>query len=188
MTRAPLTPGRVVAAAIIRTDELGAQALTIAAIAKEFGVAAPALYKHVSGIEDLRGRMRAHLLAELADRLRREVTGLSGADALGSMAAGYRAFAHEHPGTYELTLAAPIQAEAAVVRASDEVVDVLIRIVAGYGIRGEAAIDSVRFVRASLHGFVSLELTGGFGLTREVDASFAALQASLNRALATWPS
>jgi len=57
---------------------------------------------------------------------------------------------------------------------------------AGYGITGNRAIDAARFVRSTLHGFVSLELGGGFELRRSVDRSFQRLIAATDQALTGW--
>ena len=45
---------------------------------------------------------------------------------------------------------------------------------AGLGIGPERHVDVIRALRALLHGFVDLELAGGFGLADPVDGSFAA--------------
>ena len=44
---------------------------------------------------------------------------------------------------------------------------------------GSEATHAVRYLRSTLHGFVSLELAGGFGLPQEVQASFDYLISSL---------
>ena len=60
-------------------------------------------------------------------------------------------------------------------RASVVVVDEMARAVAALGVPPENRIDAVRAVRAAVHGFVVLELGGGFGMPDDVDASFAFL-------------
>jgi hypothetical protein len=47
-------------------------------------------------------------------------------------------------------------------------------------------IDAVRMMRATLHGFVSIEAVGGFGLPQSVDATFARLVDTLDAAWSTW--
>ena len=42
-------------------------------------------------------------------------------------------------------------------------------------LEGDDAIHAVRIVRSALHGFVSLELNGGFGLPLDLDETFARL-------------
>jgi hypothetical protein len=57
---------------------------------------------------------------------------------------------------------------------------------AGYGITGTDAVDAARFVRSALHGFVSLELGGGFGLSRSAESSFHRVVNATHRALRDW--
>ena len=56
----------------------------------------------------------------------------------------------------------------------------------GYGLDGDDAIDAIRAYRAALHGFVSLEASGGFGFPRSVDRSFDRLVHALVAALPGW--
>jgi len=52
------------------------------------------------------------------------------------------------------------------------VLAVVNRALSVHGLTGDAAVDGARLLRATLHGFVSLEAAGGFGMPRDVDASF----------------
>ena len=62
-------------------------------------------------------------------------------------------------------------------------------VLAGYGIVAETdRVDAARFVRGSLHGFVSLEIEGGFAMSRPVDSSFERALVALDAALRAWPS
>ena len=51
---------------------------------------------------------------------------------------------------------------------------------------GDDAIDAIRALRAALHGFVTLETSGGFGLPADIDRSFDRLVQGLTTALASW--
>ena len=73
------------------------------------------------------------------------------------------------------------------VAASDRALAVLVAVLRGYGIREDDMIDALRTVRAALHGFVVLELAGGFGLPRDIDASYARYVLTLDRGLRGWP-
>lgn len=55
-----------------------------------------------------------------------------------------------------------------------------------YQLSGDDAIDAVRALRATLHGFITLEQAGGFGLPVDVDRSFDRLIGGLAEILATW--
>jgi hypothetical protein len=60
---------------------------------------------------------------------------------------------------------------------------VVFGVLSGYGLDGDAAVDATRAMRASLHGFVVLETSGGFALPRDLDRSFDHLVAGLVTAL-----
>jgi len=184
--RAGLSTDVVVAEAARLVDDEGAQALTLSALAQRFGVAQPSLYKHVAGLDDLHGRLAVLATRDLGAAMRRAASGRSGVEATAAVAVAYRDHAREHPGTYAYLLRPraddPLHAEAA-----QEVLDVLADVLASYGIEGESdLVDAVRFLRSALHGFVALELAGGFAMARSTDATFDALVAGLDRALAGW--
>jgi hypothetical protein len=73
------------------------------------------------------------------------------------------------------------------VAAAERAVYTVFAVLHAYDIVGDDAIDATRFVRSALHGFVSLEVTGGFGLPQDVDRSFDRLVSSLDVALRAWP-
>lgn len=180
MPRAGLSPEIVVQRAIVRIDQHGLGELTLARLADELGVATPSLYKHVDGLDDLIARVAAAVTAELAARLGAAARGRAGRAALQAIADTYRRFAHEHPGCYPLTQRHR-NTEAWTAAASDTI-DSVVAALAGYGIE-ETDVDRIRFVRAALHGFVDLELSGGFGLPAPVGTSFAFLIDALDAAL-----
>ena len=187
MPRAGLSAEVVVAEAARLVDEHGPGALTLAGLAQRFGVAQPSLYKHVGGLADLHGRLAVLAATDLASRLRTAAVGRAGADATAAVATAYRDYARQHPGRYGYLLR-PRPDDDAHTRASGEVLEVLLGVLAGYGISGAPdAVDAARFVRSVLHGFVSLETGGGFAMDRSVDDSFERLVGSLDRALTTWP-
>ena len=176
MPRAGLSSDAVVAEAARLVDEDGAARLTLAALAKRFGVAVPSLYKHVNGLDDLHTRLAVRSALELADAMRRA------AKAVGT---AYRRYAEQHPGRYGYLLRSrPDDQEHQ--KAAAEILDILDDVFAGYQITGDDAVDAARLVRSTLHGFVSLETGGGFGMPRSVDRSFERLLDALDHALRTW--
>jgi hypothetical protein len=66
------------------------------------------------------------------------------------------------------------------------VVQVAFDVMAGYELRDDDAVDAIRALRAALHGFVTLEAGGGFGLPVDVDRSFDRLVAGLATAFVGW--
>jgi len=175
MARAGLSEDRVVEEAERMADEVGLQRLTLAALAERLGVRQPSLYKHIDGLPALHRSIAVRAKAELADVLGRAAVGRSRSDAIRSVANAYRAWALEHPGRYAATLRAPDPGDADDVAASTAAVSVVLEILSGYDLRDDAAIDAARALRSSLHGFVSLEAAGGFGLPVDIDRSFERL-------------
>jgi AcrR family transcriptional regulator len=186
MPRAGLTTERVVREAELLIDEVGFEQLTLAAVAARLTVRLPSLYKHVESLAALRAELSLRATRELAEVLTRATAGRSGADAVRELAQAYRRWATGHPGRYAATVRAPDPAHAEGLAAADAAVRAVLAVLEGYGLHGEDLIDATRSLRASLHGFVSLEAAGGFGLPRSIERSFnlhveylvAALQAA----------
>ena len=51
-------------------------------------------------------------------------------------------------------------------------VDIVLAVMASFGLEGEDALHAVRALRSLVHGFSTLELAGGFGLPLDCDESF----------------
>ncbi|GAA3391164.1 TetR/AcrR family transcriptional regulator [Cryptosporangium minutisporangium] len=188
MPRAGLTPAIVVAEAARLADEVGLDRLTLALVAQRLGVALPSLYKHVKGLDALHQQVSALATEELAGALAAAAVGRSGTDAVLALADAYRAYAREHPGRYPATQRVPDPNDPAHVRAGDRAVGTIVAVLAGYGLTGEDAIHATRALRSALHGFVSLETGGGFGMPQDVDRSFAQLVTALDAAFRSWPA
>lgn len=186
MPRAGLSPDVIVTEAARLIDEVGRDRLTLAELAKRFGVAQPSLYKHVTGLEGLHGLLAVKVVREVGETLRRAGTGKAGPDALRAIAKAYRDYAMAHPGCYGYILRAPAPGNDDLEAAAAEILSVLYAVFAGYGITGDDAVDAARLVRSTLHGFVSLELGGGFEMARSVDRSFERLVAATDQALTGW--
>lgn len=188
MARAGVTPASVVEEAARLSDEEGYARLTLAAVARRLGVSVPSLYKHVDGLEGLRRDLRTRSSRELADVLGRAVLGRSGPDALRAMAYAYRRYAREHPGRTASLQQAPDSDDAEGQAAAQSTVDVIAAALRGFDLPENAVVDAIRALRSALHGFVSLESQGGFGLPQDVDRSFEAMVEGVVRALRTWPT
>lgn len=186
MPRAGLSADVVVAEAATLVDDVGREGLTLAELANRFGVAAPSLYKHVNGIDHLQRLLARKVIREVGTTLRQAATGKEGPTALRAVANAYRGYALAHPGRYAYILRAPDAEDDDPTAAATEIVSVLYDIFAGFGIRDDDSLDAVRFVRSTLHGFVSLELVDGFKMAGSVDHSFERLVSATGQALAGW--
>ena len=175
MARAGLSEDRVVVEAERIADEVGLSRLTLAALAESLGVRQPSLYKHIDGMDALQRSIAVRAKTELADVLGRAAVGKSGDDAIRALAAAYRRWAVQHPGRYSATVRAPEPGDTDDEAASAAAVGVVLDVLAGYDLHGIDAIDATRAIRSTLHGFIALESSGGFGLPVDIDRSFERL-------------
>jgi len=170
-SRKGLSRQAVIEAAVDIVESEGAAALTLSRVARELGVKPPSLYNHVDGLETLHREVALGAMEGLAGRLGGAAMGRSGRDALRAIAAELRAYAAAHPGLYELSARARPEDEE-YSQASMRPVEPVISILRGYDLHEDDAIHAARTLRAAIHGFVSLESIGGFGLDIDVDQSF----------------
>ncbi|MFC8192143.1 TetR-like C-terminal domain-containing protein [Cellulomonas sp. NPDC057328] len=181
MPRAGLDRAAVTALALEAVDAGGPdgfRGLTLAAVAARAGVAVPSLYKHVDGLPGLRREVALRCIAEL-DGVVADAAGTTAdaRDRLRACTHALRAWAHARPGRYQAVQddwrghpdADALQTAAA------SVLTRLSALVADVGVPAARHVDAVRAVRAAVHGFVALELAGGFGMSDDVDVSFAYL-------------
>lgn len=186
MPRAGLSRAVVVTEAARVADEVGLERLTLAAVAGRLGVRLPSLYKHIAGLEALQVHLAAAAGRELAAELSAATVGRSKGDALLAMAHAYRAFALRRPGAYAATLRAPEDGDEEHQAAAMAVLQVVLSVLAGFGLEGEDAIDALRGLRALLHGFVAIEAAGGFKLPQDLDRSYRRLVQTYADTLSTW--
>jgi AcrR family transcriptional regulator len=186
VARAGVSPEVLTRAAAELSDEVGFEALTVSALARRFGVTVASLYSHIENIEDLRARVAALALTELADRAAEALAGRSGKDALVAFAAAYRGYAIEHPGRYtaaRLRIDAQSPAAPAALRNS-ELLRALLR---EYDLPEAEQTHAVRLLGSTFHGFASLEASGAFAHSGGVEASWSRALGALHGSLLRWP-
>jgi AcrR family transcriptional regulator len=186
MPRVGLTREALVAAAADLADEIGFEHLTLAALAKQFGVRDASLYTHVRGLADLHEQVALLALGEWADRLGAAIAGRSGLTALTEFADAYRSFATAHPGRYEATRSPLAPAVAAESTATTRIIEACYALLRDYDLSEPDATDAVRLLRSTLHGFSDLEITGGFTASRDLETSWRRAIAALHRTLTDW--
>lgn len=171
MPRVGLSTSAVVDAAIELIDAEGPEALTLTAVAKRAGVAAPSLYKHVPSLGALRDLVAQRVVEDLRDTIASAVLGRSRDDAIRAAMWAYRDYVTAHPHRYLLFPQAPPE-NPQLAAAAGELLDVLLAVLRGYGLDDTAEIHAARAFRTVVHGFASLEAAGGFGLPVDLDASY----------------
>jgi AcrR family transcriptional regulator len=165
----------VIQAAIELLNEEGAAGLTMSRLAVRLGVQTPSLYNHISGLPGLYRELALTNARALAERLTDSAIGKSGRPALVAMARVYRSYINEFPSLYQVSLQS--SANLAVVDeelriAEERAVRIGLAVIGSFGLEGEDAIHAVRGLRSMVHGFATLEVSGGFGLPLDCDESF----------------
>lgn len=156
----------------------GADALSLSRLAGEMGVRTPSLYNHVDGLAGLQRELALRNAQMLAATFADAAIGKAGEDAVMALGQALRAYIKENPGVYLISqriteLVAPGDAE--LIATMDRVVHIVTTVIASFGLEGDDAIHAVRALRATVHGFATLEVAGGFGLPLDCDESFRRL-------------
>ncbi|MYV51398.1 TetR/AcrR family transcriptional regulator [Streptomyces sp. SID3212] len=164
MVRAGLTPERLTRAGAELADEVGFDDVTVSALARRFDVKVASLYSHLRNSQDLRTRIALFALEELADRVSAAVAGRAGKDALAAFADAYRDYAREHPGRYDAARLR-LDPETAAASAGVRHAQMTRAILRGYDLGEPDQTHAVRMLGSVFHGYVSLEMAGGFSHT-----------------------
>lgn len=172
MPKGALSRQTVARAAYDVAAEVGFDRFTVADVARQLGVSVPNIYKHAAGLDGLRRSISIAATKEFTSKATHAAIGKSGSEALLAMAAAYRAFGIEHPGVYPATQVVPDPDDAEHLQVAESAVTLLSAVLDGYGLSEERLVDAVRTVRSLLHGYVALEISGGFGMPQDVNESF----------------
>jgi len=176
--RANLTKTTVVQAAADLINAEGPEALSLGRLAKELGIRTPSLYNHVDGLPGLMRELSILNARNLAERISEASIGQSGSEAVRAIMQAMRTYIKECPGLYLSTLrASGIQPEAnpELEQEEERSVKVGVAVISSFGLEGEEAIHALRGLRSLVHGFATLEISGGFGMPLELDESFSRL-------------
>lgn len=188
MARAGLTADRLTRAAAELADEQGVDQVTLSALARRFDVKVASLYSHVTSSADLRTRLALLALDEMAVRLADALAGRSGRDALVAFADVYRTYAREHPGRYAASRF-DLDDETAARSAGPRQAELTRAVLRDYGLQGDDQTHAVRLLGSVVHGFVDLELSGGFSHSLpDAESSWRRCLDALDTLLRTWPA
>ena len=169
MPRAGLSRSVVIAEAAELVDEVGWDQLTMAGVADRLGVRLPSLYKHIGSLDDLRRGIGLLALAELRDVLGSAAIGRAGPGCPAGSGPRLRAptpvrTRDDTPPPLRLPARATTSArnwQGGYWRSSS-------RSSPATGSPGDDAVHATRVLRAALHGFVTLEASGGFGMPQDI--------------------
>ncbi|MFJ2089238.1 TetR/AcrR family transcriptional regulator [Streptomyces sp. NPDC087901] len=188
MVRVGLTAERLARAGAELADEVGFDQVTVSALARRFDVKVASLYSHLKSSHDLRTRIALLALEELADRGAAALAGRAGKDALSAFADVYRDYAREHPGRYAAAQF-KLDPEAAAASAGGRHARMTRAILRGYDLTEPDETHAVRLLGSVFHGYVSLEMQGGFSHSApDSQESWSRVMDALDALLRNWPA
>lgn len=188
MVRAGLTVERLAQAGAELADEVGFEQVTVSALARRFDVKVASLYSHLKNSQDLKTRIALLSLEELADRGAAALAGRAGKDALTAFADVYRDYAREHPGRYAAARLR-LDPETAAASAGVRHARMTRAILRGYDLTETDQTHAVRMLGSVFHGYVSLEMAGGFSHSEpDSQESWERILDALDTLLRNWPA
>ncbi|MBO3675738.1 TetR/AcrR family transcriptional regulator [Streptomyces sp. NEAU-YJ-81] len=188
MGQVGLTTERLTQAGAELADELGFDQVTVSELARRFDVKVASLYSHLKNGQDLKTRIALLALEELADRAAEALAGRAGKDALTAFANVYRDYAREHPGRYAAAQLR-LDPEAAAASAGVRHAQMTRAILRGYDLTEPDQTHAVRLLGSVFHGYVSLEMGGGFSHSApDSEESWSRTLDALDALLRNWPA
>ncbi|NKX86518.1 TetR/AcrR family transcriptional regulator [Nocardia coubleae] len=186
MDRVPLNRSVVTERAAQLADASGFDSLSLAAVARSFGVRTPSLYSHVEDLADLRDGITALALGELAANIGDAIAGRSKKDALVGFTTAHREYSTEHPGRWASLQRRAGQA-AVDSGAARRIVQVTDAVLLGYDIPVPDRVHATRIMASALSGFLNLERSGNFAHSMPpAEQSWPELIDALDFLLAHW--
>ena len=176
--RSNLTKQTVVRAAAELINAEGLEALSLGHLAEKLGIRTPSLYNHVDGLPGLMRELSILNARNLADRLSEAAIGQSGPELVRGVMQAIRAYIKEYPGLYLSTVRASgtqTVTDPELEQEEARSVKVGMAVMASFGLEDEDAVHAVRGLRSVVHGFATLEISGGFGMPLDLDESFSRL-------------
>lgn len=188
MTKAQLSTDLVVRTAAGIADSDGFDAVTLTRVARELGTSQPALYRHVTGYDDLIRSLGLLGREILGRRLAEAAIGLAGEDAVRAMGQAWRGMVREHPGLYAATDRYPCAGDPELEAAVERVVATLAQALVGFELGPDERVHAARTLRSAFHGFSHLEAGDGHPLEQDPDESFEHMIRLLNSGIRSMES
>lgn len=183
-----LTRNAVVDHAASLSDDIGLHELTITKLGRSLGIAPPGVYRHVADLNDLRGAISRQAAQEVSVALSSACAGLSGSKAVAALATTLRAWAAQYPGRYAALQVAPDLNDSEGQEASEALLAVIASALRAYRLADDDLTDAIRLLRSTVHGFITLEHSGGFKQPRNLEETFDRVIASLDTVFTEWAS
>jgi AcrR family transcriptional regulator len=188
VARAGITGERLARTAAELADEIGFDKVTVSAVARRLGVKDPSLYAHIENARELKVRVALLALEEMADKAAAALAGRAGKDALVAFANAYRDYAKQHPGRYAASRL-ELDPQTAANSAGPRHAEMTRAILRGYDLTEPDQTHAVRLLGSVFHGYVSLEMGGGFSHSApDTQETWSRILDALDALLRNWPT
>lgn len=157
LSKTRLSRAVVIDRAAVIADAEGIDAVTLSRIAHDAGVKQPALYRHVTGIEELWMLLSLRARDILVSQLNEAIANTEREKSVLAAAHAWRTFVQQHPGLYSATDRVPSVGDADVELSLTRVVAALTAALDGYALTNAQRAHCARSLRSALHGFCVLE-------------------------------
>lgn len=175
LSKTRLSRAVVIDRAAVIADAEGIDAVTLSRIAHDAGVKQPALYRHVTGIEELWMLLSLRARDILVSQLNEAIAHTDREKSVLAAAHAWRTFVQQHPGLYSATDRVPSVGDADVELSLTRVVAALTAALDGYALTNAQRAHCARSLRSALHGFCVLEKDMGHPEPYAIDNSLVQL-------------
>ncbi len=176
MTKRPgIDKNSIINTAAEMVNAEGAERLSLNRLATKLGIKPPSLYNHINGLPHLIIELSILNTQKMAGYMTDAALGKSGSDAIYAIAYAYRKYIKDNPGLYLITLRSSNNQQtknAELENAEKRVISVVKAVMAPFKLTDENALHAIRGFRSMVHGFTTIEIAGGFGLSLDCDESF----------------
>lgn len=165
MSKKGLTKDSIVETAIALIEENGLSDFSLRNLASSLGIQVSSLYNHIAGQNDLLAEVGFCAVNMLTAHEEEAIQGKSKDEALFALADAYRLFAKEHTELYRIIMGVHTLDIPVLEKASEKIVQPILRVISDYGITGDMQIHYQRLLRSVMHGFFAHENVGGFSVS-----------------------
>ncbi|MGM9519226.1 MAG: TetR/AcrR family transcriptional regulator, partial [Phascolarctobacterium sp.] len=136
--------------------------LSMRSLAKELDIRASSLYNHIQSTDDLKAEISMRIVDEFFTAQTQAMAGKDPEAAIMALAHTYRRLAKEKQNVYDIAISLPIAEDAALYEKRKTFYYITMQALEKFALTDEQRVYWQRFIRATLHGFVSLEMAGYF--------------------------
>ncbi|TGL57957.1 TetR/AcrR family transcriptional regulator [Leptospira ognonensis] len=177
----------ILEASFALANQIGYENLSMKLIADQLEIRPPSLYNHIDDIAVVKIEIAGMALKKLASHLKEAVeektkTTEDKQKIFRMLIFAYREFAKSNRGVYAAVLPSAEKHDVQM-EASKEIISICMQTMDLGPVLDSSGVHKIRILRASLHGFVSLEAAEGFGLPESVEETFSILTDQLIKML-----